>query len=83
MGVDDIYFIVDTNSKPIQINASLHVHLLYVEQFGNLKRMDEGLKYSFNSNLKQLQIYRFFYEMYKHEHDWIAFIDDDEFLHIE
>ena len=83
IGVDDIYFIVDINSKPLQIVVSPNIHVLYVEQFGNLKRMDDGLKYSYNRNLKQLQIYRFFYEMYKDKHDWIAFIDDDEFLHID
>ena len=83
MGVDDIYFIVDINSKPLQIVVSPNIHVLYVEQFGNLKRMDDGLKYSYNRNLKQLQIYRFFYEMYKDKHDWIAIIDDDEFLHID
>ena len=59
IGVDDIYFIVDTNSKPIQFNAALNVHVLYVEQFGNLKRMDDGLKYSYNRNLKQAQLYFF------------------------
>lgn len=38
------------------------------------------MEVEYNLPLAQLQVYRYAYQTYNHENDWLAFIDGDEFL---
>lgn len=83
-GVDDVYVVIDKNSKPIYKYDSEHVH--YINYTNELN--EEVMFYSsfaqYNECSKEyIGVFNWLYKKLRNKYKWIGFFNDDEFLNLD
>ena len=86
IGVTDIYVTVDINSKPIYQDS--RVHYEYLTKKTRTECINLGKKYAIDIATNdgmyfQVGVYNYMVQKYRKKYDWIALIDDDEFLRLD
>ena len=86
IGITDIYLMIDMNSKPIYQDS--RVHYEYLTDDTRLTCINLGKRYAIDIATNdgmyfQVGVYNYMVQKYREKYDWIALIDDDEFLHLD
>ena len=76
LGFSEIHLFEDTGSK-----THSHITDNYKEVY--LHPLNIIGDYSFKKDYKQANLYQWFYENYRFEMEWCAFIDSDEYIMLE
>lgn len=85
IGFDHIYFCIDKNSDFVKFIKDDRVTYIDIDSditFKELYKYNKMIIDAAKDN-KQILLYNWFLDNYKNIYDWIAFIDDDEFINLD
>lgn len=84
IGIDDIFLYIDIDSDKIYNDERVKYHRITLEEKTYYNNLGNKYKVVCNAGaLTQIGLYNWFLDEHRNEYDWIAPIDDDEFLDLD
>lgn len=84
IGIDDIFLYIDIDSDKLYIDERVKYHRITLEEKNYYINLGNKYKVECNPGTTiQSGLYNWFLDKYRNDYDWIAPIDDDEFLDLD